>query len=57
MLLAGPKAAEAEPYMVPVDTPAPTGMLASVLPAERAQQVQQGLKTMGHRMANFLARV
>jgi len=57
VLLAGPRAAEVQPYMVPVQAPAPSGVLGSVLPAETAKQVQASIKTMGHRMANFLARV
>jgi hypothetical protein len=33
------------------------GQLTSVLPGETGQQLQQGLKTAGHKLANFLARV
>jgi hypothetical protein len=57
VLLTGPRAAEAGPYMVEVKAPAVTGMLASVLPGETNKQLQQGLKTAGHKLANFLARV
>jgi hypothetical protein len=57
VLLAGPRAAEAGPYMVEVKAPGVAGVLGTVLPGETGKQVQQGLKTAGHKLANFLARV
>lgn len=50
VLLAGPRAAEAGPYMVEVRAPGVTGVLGTI-------RQQQGLKTAGHKLANFLARV
>lgn len=57
VLLAGPRAAEAGPYTVEVKSASVSGVLTSVLPGETGQQLQQGLKTAGHKLANFLARV
>jgi hypothetical protein len=60
VLLAGPRAAEAGPYVVDVRAPSVSGVvsqLTSVLPGEKGQQLQQGLKTAGHKLANLLARV
>lgn len=56
VMLAGPRAAEAGPYMVEVKTPSVTGVL-SALPGETGQQVQQGLRTAGHKLATWLAKV
>lgn len=61
VLLAGPRAAEAGPYTVEVrSSSSASGVLsqvAAVLPGNTGQQVQQGLKTAGHKLANLLARV
>lgn len=60
VLLAGPRAAEAGPYTVEVRSSSASGVLgqvAAVLPGNTGQQVQQGLKTAGHKLANLLARV
>jgi hypothetical protein len=33
------------------------GQIAALVPGETGQQLQQGVKSMGHKLANFLARV
>jgi hypothetical protein len=33
------------------------GMVSSILPEATGKQLQAGVKTMGHRIANFLNRV
>lgn len=66
VLLAGPRSAEAAQYSSAHQGRASSassgsagvmGQIGSLLPGETGQQLQAGVKTMGHKLANFLARV
>jgi hypothetical protein len=64
VLLAGPRAAEAAHYTTAHQGHAGLssgggmiGQIAAMVPGETGQQLQQGVKSMGHKLANFLARV
>jgi hypothetical protein len=66
VLLAGPRAAEAAHYttahqghagLASGGSGGMIGQIAALVPGETGQQLQQGVKSMGHKLANFLARV
>lgn len=63
MLLAGPRAQEGQHYAeankshISTSGSGVVGQIGSLLPGQTGQQLQQGVKTMGHKLANFLARV
>jgi hypothetical protein len=66
VLLAGPRSAEAAHYssahkghagLASNSSAGVMGQIGALLPGETGQQLQAGVKMMGHKLANFLARV
>lgn len=63
LLLAGPRAAEAQQYQNANSQFAlgkgsgVIGQISQLVPGQAGQQLQSGVKTVGHKLANFLARV